>query len=323
MSASHPEYTLLDPSISSSNIGDSIIRERVRWALDGLVPIGAELPTQTALTRAQRQVARSSDLAIVGGTNLLSSNMPWYRQWKLDLASVRALSGKVVLLGVGWWQYQGEPNAYTSWVLGQVLSRDHIHSVRDEYTRARLERLGFDVRNTACPTMWNLTEVSAGTTGRPGTAVVTLTDYNRDPREDQWLIDAARSRYDRVVVWPQSIRDAHYAEQLTGDFTIAPPTLAAYDALLADRGVDYVGTRLHGGIRAFDSGAWGLIVAVDNRAIEIGRDTALPVHPRGDRAAIERRLDERATQPITLPAAAIAQWREQWRAQFAPTPAVL
>jgi hypothetical protein len=302
---------LLDPSIGSSNVGDQIIRQKVNAALENRLPITGALPTQTRLSRAQRAVARRGDFAILGGTNLLSSNMPWYQQWKLDPMSIRALRGKVVLLGVGWWQYQEEPNAYTRWVLGQVLSRDYVHSVRDEYTKSKIENLGFRALNTACPTMWDLNLVEASNGGRPSTVVVTLTDYNKDRVEDAWLIALLHRYYERVVVWPQSIRDGAYARELKADGDMAPPTLEAFDAIL-NGPVDYVGTRLHGGIRAFDHGAWGLIVAVDNRALEIGKDTGLPVHARGDRASIEASVVARLTRAVTLPHTDIATWRSQF-----------
>ncbi|RJT91023.1 polysaccharide pyruvyl transferase family protein [Cryobacterium melibiosiphilum] len=302
---------LLDPSIASSNVGDQIIRQKVDAALHARLPIAAALPTQVRLGHADRLIARKADLAIIGGTNLLSSNMPFYQQWKLDPASIHALKGKVLLLGVGWWQYQEEPNAYTRWVLGQVLSRDHVHSVRDEYTKQKLENLGFQARNTACPTMWDLRNVTAGTTGRPTTVVVTLTDYNKDRVEDPWLIDLLHRHYDRVVVWPQAKRDAAYARELRVDDDMTAPTLDAFDELLTQN-VDYIGTRLHGGIRAFDRGVWGLIVAVDNRALEIGRDTGLPVHARGDRASIEASVEARITRRVDLPQGEIDAWRAQF-----------
>jgi hypothetical protein len=95
----------LDPSIVSANTGDQIIRGSVDRALLGVVQISQTLPTQISLTPAHRMSASQASLAIIGGTNLLSSNMPWYQQWKLGPRSIRALRGKVVLLGVGWWQY--------------------------------------------------------------------------------------------------------------------------------------------------------------------------------------------------------------------------
>lgn len=46
--------------------------------------------------------------------------------------------------------------------------------------------------------------------------------------------------------------------------------------------IDYVGTRLHGKIRVLNREKRAIILAVDNRAIEIANDTALPVVRRED-----------------------------------------
>jgi polysaccharide pyruvyl transferase WcaK-like protein len=302
---------LLDPAMESKNIGDMVINDAVRSSLKGTLKIETTLPTQRAMTHAELTMARDSDIAIVGGTNLLSSNMPWYRQWKIGPRSVPALKNKVVLMGVGWWQYQDAPNRYTSWLLGQVLSREAVHSVRDEYTRQKIAKLGFDVLNTACPTMWNHPFLPGATT-RPSRCVLTLTDYNRDPVEDQWLLDEVRKRYTRVSIWPQSVRDARYATQLQGDFSVLKPTLNSYNEYLDGQETDYIGTRLHGGIRAMQRGHWGLIVAVDNRAIEIGRDTGLPVLKRGDRRSILQAIDNRVAAKVDVPLANAASWKAQF-----------
>ncbi|MHA7191227.1 polysaccharide pyruvyl transferase family protein [Arthrobacter sp. MDT2-16] len=302
---------LLDPSVKSENIGDSIIRQSILRRLPPTLEVTESLPTQVALTRAQNKIARKHSLALVGGTNLLSSNMPWYRQWKIDPRSAKALNGKVVLMGVGWWQYQKDPNYFTRRILRQVLSPTMVHSVRDEYTKTKLAGLGFRVANTSCPTLWGLKAVSPDSQ-RPACCVVTLTDYNKNLVEDQWLIDSARDHYEEVYVWPQSTRDETYAKQLSGDFKLLSPTLSAYEALIKSRVIDYVGTRLHGGVRAFQEGQWGLIVAVDNRATEISRDTGLPVYQRGDRAAISDALAERRSYPIRLPEQAIRSWLNQF-----------
>lgn len=302
---------LLDPSISSANVGDQIIQEGVLRELDGLLDVQSILPTQRRFNAVERNLANSSKLAIIGGTNLLSSNMPWYQQWKIGPISARTLRNKVVLMGVGWWQYQEEPNAYTTWLLNRVLSRDHVHSVRDEYTMERLQKLGFDVINTACPTMWHLTAMTASPT-RPKSCIVTLTDYNKDVEEDQWLLDELARYYENIVVWPQSVRDAAYAKQLSGAFTLAESGLTAYDELLHSTDADYIGTRLHGGIRAFQSNHWGMIVAVDNRALEIGRDTMLPVHARGQRDQIAASIEARSSRSISVPIDAISAWKAQF-----------
>jgi polysaccharide pyruvyl transferase WcaK-like protein len=237
--------------------------------------------------------------------------MPWYQQWKIGPISAGVLRNKVVLMGVGWWQYQEEPNSYTTWLLNRVLSRDHVHSVRDEYTMERLTKLGFDVLNTACPTMWQLSDMVASPV-RPKTCIVTLTDYNKNLEEDQWLLDEVAKYYEEVIVWPQAVRDAAYARELTGNFQLAEPALTAYNDILSSRPSDYIGTRLHGGIRAFQSKHWGMIVAVDNRALEIGRDTMLPVHARGQREEIAASIKSRANRAISLPSDSINAWKDQF-----------
>jgi hypothetical protein len=137
------------------------------------------------------------------------------------------------------------------------------------------------------------------------------------------LINTARTYYEKIYVWPQSKRDEAYANQLSGDFELLPSTLHAYEAIIGSRVVDYVGTRLHGGVRAFQEGQWGLIVAVDNRATEISRDTGLPVFQRGERAAISDALAERRTYQVKLPLPAINSWLNQFAQapKQAPSPA--
>lgn len=305
---------LLDPSINSHNLGDLIIRESVLKNLPDSIEISDFLPTQIPMSKRQLETSRTHRLAFVGGTNLLSSNMPWYRQWKLDRRTRRAVQNKVVLMGVGWWQYQNDPNTYTRRALQAVLSKELTHSVRDEYTKRKLETLDLNVINTACPTMWGLEQITPSCE-RPEACVVTLTDYNRDKTEDQWLVDQAAKYYKKVFIWPQSIRDASYGRELAGHFELLAPTLSAYEHLLGSTASDYIGTRLHGGVRAFQAGHWGLIVAVDNRAVEIGRDTRLPVFARGDRTAISDALSSRGVVDIKLPHGSI----EEWRTQFEPT----
>lgn len=55
--------------------------------------------------------------------------------------------------------------------------------------------------------------------------------------------------------------DAHVTQNLH----LIQPNLRDYTALLASGGIDYVGTRLHGGIHAMNMGCRSLILAVDNR----------------------------------------------------------
>ncbi len=85
--------------------------------------------------------------------------------------------------------------------------------------------------------------------------------------------------------------------------------------MLDHEDVDFVGARLHGGIRALQRGRRALIVPVDNRAAEISKSTVLPVASRDEPEAIERWILDPQPTRIVLPWSAIAQWK----AQFAPT----
>jgi hypothetical protein len=111
-------------------------------------------------------------------------------------------------------------------------------------------------------------------------------------------------------------KDLHYLDAFgRTDVSIVNPTVEAYTRFLANEDVDFVGTRLHGGIRALQKGRRALILAVDNRAAEISKDTGLPVLPRTDLAGIEEWIEGGAETRLDLPQQAI----EDWRAQFRPS----
>ena len=57
-----------------------------------------------------------------------------------------------------------------------------------------------------------------------------------------------------------------------------------------------------------------MIVEIDNRATEMGRDFDLPTVRRDDIAGLEERIDTDSTIELRLPNEAI----ESWRAQFNP-----
>ena len=50
----------------------------------------------------------------------------------------------------------------------------------------------------------------------------------------------------------------------------------------SDKELDYVGTRLHAGVRAMQKGRRSIILSIDNRAREMGKDYNLNVIERND-----------------------------------------
>lgn len=299
----------LDPSLGSRNLGDQIIAASVEPVVQTLAGVQASivrLPTQSFWTRAQREIAKKCDHFFVGGTNLLNGNIPRYLQWKIDPDSFAILKGRTSLLGVGWWQYQ-DINRLSSTVWRRLLSGG-AHSVRDEYTRSKLASIGVEATNTACPTMWELPDV-LGFSATSTSVVTTITDYHADPGRDKGMLESLKDIYSDVYVWPQGSRDREYLRRLGGEFRLLDPSLDALNRALDRKGTDYFGTRLHAGIRAMQLGKRTTIVAVDNRAREIRKDTGLPVvePPITQKVVLDSANVGRVT--LRLPRVQIEQWK--------------
>jgi hypothetical protein len=144
-------------------------------------------------------------------------------------------------------------------------------------------------------------------------ALLMLTDYAADPACDRKLIDILVRKYRRVFFWPQGKYDLRDIQALGAPVTILDRSFAALNEFLATGPpVDYVGTRLHGGIHCLNHRKRSLILEVDNRAREISRDTGLLVVPRDDFGAIERWIDHGRSFHLHLNEAAIAEWKAQF-----------
>ncbi|MBA6384479.1 polysaccharide pyruvyl transferase family protein [Colwellia sp. BRX10-6] len=307
---------LLDTSISTLNLGDEIIVDSVRKEMEKtFVDKGFfRAPAQEKISIPTYRVAKRTDIQLVCGTNLLNGNMPFYKQWKIDFLDTFFLK-KICLVGVGWWQYQENINLYSRTLLKRALSKDLTHSVRDSYTLSKLKSIGINnVLNTSCATMWCLTDEHCRkiTTNKSNNVVFTLTDYKPSKNSDKSLIEILLSNYENVYFWPQGSRDLVYINSLDIDISnvkILPFSLAAYDELLKSE-IDFVGTRLHAGIRALQNNRKTLILAVDNRAEEKRRDFNLPVLERNDISAIKDRINSKWATEIKIPNEEIALWRK-------------
>ena len=309
------KITVIDTSICTKNMGDQIIMKSVMAELGNLFP-GAffmHIPSHDYIASESYKLIDQSDLVIVGGTNLLSSNMDSYNQWKIGKPDMKKLSN-VVLLGVGWWQYQESPNRFTGKLLRQVLSDSIPHSVRDRYTQFKLREIGMaNVINTSCPTTWTLTpdHCAAIPKEKGAEVVMTLTDYNRDPDRDKYLWEILRRAYEKVYFWIQGMGDYEYARDLFGDqVEYVDPTLQAFEDVLSEStSRDYVGTRLHAGVYALKHGRRSIIVSVDNRATEISNDLGLPIVERNELSKLKEMNVSSLETKLELPQADIDQWR--------------
>ena len=314
----HQLISLFDTSIASYNIGNQIIMDAVRLELKDLFPSSffINLPVDDIKTNARKYNALSS-ISFVGGTNILNSDIRRYRQWDLCLHNIYRLSN-IVLMGCGWFQYENKPvTAYTRWAFKRIFSPRYLHSVRDNYTKQKLASIGIESINTGCPTLWRLTpEVLNRISVQKGNEVViALTDYNRKEERDRQLLELCFNKYDKVYLFPQGTGDLDYVRTLgyIDRLTILNPDLNAFNGLLETGKVDYIGTRLHAGIRALQKSARSFIIGIDNRALEMSRDFKLPVVPEKELSALEGLIDKDYKLELSIPLSEINRWKEQFK----------
>ena len=316
---SSKKIVLYNPAISSLNMGDHIIFDSVYRQLEELLN-GAflvEISTHLPVSRYLRHT-KDFDYKFVCGSNLLRGKMnSLFRQWDINIFTAKNV-GPCVLVGVGWWQYGDDPNFYTKKLYKRVLSPDLYHSVRDSYTEMQLKKMGFDnVINTACPTMWSLTKEHCLEIPKfkSKDVVCTITDYNRDYSRDKKMLDILCDNYQNVYLWLQGVWDYKYFKDLNykknDKIKLVPPNLKSYDSIL-EKNVDYVGTRLHAGIRALQKKKRTIIIAIDNRAIEKQKDFNLKCISRNDIENLPELINSSFSTEIRIPIDKIKKWKSQF-----------
>lgn len=315
------KITIFDTSIVSENIGDFIIMDSVNRELKELFKndmIFYSL-THDKISKATYRLTKISNYSFIGGTNLLSSNMNDYNQWKINLIDSFYLKN-LILMGVGWWQYQDKPNFYTSILLKKVLNRELLHSVRDSQTENMLKSIGItNVINTGCMTMWKLTKEHCENIPKEKAenVVFTLTDYNKDVERDQILINILTKNYIKIYFWPQGSEDLDYFKSLNNinNIEILGGNLLSYDALLEDLNLslDFIGTRLHAGIRALQKSRRTIILGIDNRAEEKSKDFNLKVLSRININQLENILKNNFSTEIKIKENNINRWKAQFK----------
>lgn len=313
---------LLDTSVASDNLGDEVIVESARAPLRPLFASDhvTSSSSHDGLGDWGRPEAMAADHVILLGTNALSAadQRKMHRFiWTVRKPDMEALAGKVTLLGVGANRHFEEVDARQAKFLSRLLSPDHLHSVRDTLGARIVEAAGHRAINTSCPTLWRFAEAAPALPRTKARSVCfTLTAHKQGP-EDAAMVERLRALYERVYFWPQQPRDLGALDGLPGGragITVLPPNLAAYDRLLAEERPDVTGTRLHGSIRGLHHGCRALVIVIDNRAAEIGRETGLPVLMRD---AVPERLAPMLESDFArlpeIPAGPIARFLDQFR----------
>lgn len=315
--------------IGSRNLGDQIIMESSKNELLKIFDeyFFFEMPTQLEMLTKEFKVLKEKETkaAFVCGTNLLGPLKLKARrnQWKIGLKFLMYVLTKkidtIVLVGAGWNKYQDKKITFLEKLfLRKLLINNHIHSVRDEYTKKKLKEIGIEnVINTGCVTTWGLTKEKCKNrkVNKAKKAIITLTDYNRDFELDRELFEIVNNNYEEIYFWPQGTGDLEYVKELIKNeikYKIINPNYESYKKFLKENECDFIGTRLHGGIKALQLGKRTIIIGIDNRALEM-KENKLPIL---DRKEIRSKLDDMINSEFKIEIEIFDEEIKKWKEQF-------
>ncbi|MED1089155.1 polysaccharide pyruvyl transferase family protein [Bacillus paramycoides] len=318
---------LLDTSVATLNMGDDIINISIKNNMEELLKDNyyITMPTHTPLFYKYQNllypqkldIYKNADYKFLCGTNALYTNMlrP-LPNWNIHLFNTKLVQN-TILFGVGIGENSKNINLYTKTLYKKVLSKEYVHSTRDEKTKVMLENMGFKAENTGCPTLWKLTPEFCREipTTKSESVIFTLTYYHKDMLNDTEMIKILKRSYKKVYFWPQCALDLNYLEELgeSDGVTIISPNLENYDAILSED-IDYVGNRLHGGVFALQHKKRAIIIAIDYRAREMKKNYSIPVL---DRENIVEELEAKifskwGTEITGLDFDKIEKWKKQF-----------
>lgn len=273
---------LFDTAIGTFNRGDDIILNSAEECLAPLLNRSYVMRLGTHINNLniyhylknskKVKFADDCDYKFILGTNLLTSNVVRsIGQWSVGPLSKRLYKNSI-LAGVGITKTNQKPTALTRAFYKDILRRDIAHSVRDEQSKQMLESIcDVKVINTGCPTLWGLTPEVCGAipVKKAPNVVFTVSGQTKyqNPERDQLLLSTVESNYDKIYFWVQTYEDEGYFKSLkhTKDVQYVY-SLKEYESICENGNVDYVGTRLHGGIFAMQHNVRSVIVEIDHRA---------------------------------------------------------
>lgn len=320
------EYLILfDPTVGTTNKGDDII---MRGVYDGLKEIIRDryvihFPTHTTPFSIfqnyfwwKAKFVRNADLKFVCGTNLLAKNMRYpVNNWNINLFNSKPLANSI-LVGVGNSLLNKKSNIYTRKLYKRVLNKEYFHSVRDDSTKEMLESMGYKAITTGCPTLWGITPeiINSIPTKKADSVVMTITGSDRDRVNDQAMFDICKKNYNKRFLWLQTIHDLPYLKTLEDldDVELINSDLESYSIFLQNNDVDYVGTRLHGGIFAMQHKKRSIIIAIDNRATNINKVNKLNCIQRKDIKELDRMINNDIITNLNIDYDSIERWKKQF-----------
>jgi predicted transcriptional regulator len=93
-----------------------------------------------------------------------------------------------------------------------------------------------------------------------------------------------------------------------------PHSYPLFKQYIESNSLTYIGTRLHAGIKCLEQNHKSIIIAIDNRAIEIAKDTNLPICLRQDYTVLLEWLEGKNVfnNQLNIPEKEIALWKNQF-----------
>jgi Uncharacterized conserved protein len=313
---------LYNPAISTLNIGDYIIAESCKRELEEIFQDAFYIDVSTHMPISRRHFGIIGEVfqKIVLGSNLLSFKIKEGKhiQWDIGIEDADIV-GPAILMGVGSRNYIEQIDDNVKEFYNKVLNKNYMHSVRESYTLEKLKSIGINnVINTGCPTTWKLTKEHCKSIPieKAKNVVCTLTDYDRDEMRDVEILKTLEKNYNTIYYWIQGSKDYKYIQHLGYDkkVKIIEPSLDKYNEFLKNnKDIDFVGTRLHGGIKALQNKIRTIIIAIDNRAIEMKRDINLPVIERKEIYKLQDYINSKFATDICINIEGINLWKNQFK----------
>lgn len=307
---------VMDTAINSANKGNEIIMQAVYENLHNIFKSDYvyRLPFFDDFGPKALKCISRCRYVFVGGTNALNSQMDIIRDIGVNQKNIDGMQNKIVLMGVGWRRYEDKPNLYTKELLYKMLNRDMMHSVRDSYTENMLKSIGIEnVINTGCPTLWRVDKQHCDQIPikKGEDAIVMFTPRRKE--QDNFIMDVVQKNYNKIYFWTQTPGDYFYIKTKCERAIFIPPRLEDLEEFLqTHESIDYIGTRLHGGIKCIQYKKRAIIVAIDNRAIEMKKDFQLPVLLPEEVDHLEEEIYKKAAMDICIHQDKIKLWTSQF-----------
>ncbi|MCM1270057.1 MAG: polysaccharide pyruvyl transferase family protein [Ruminococcus flavefaciens] len=284
---------IFDTAICTSNLGDEIILDAICRNMKEVFDNNFMLRLSThssnfsfmQMMRNNKKInyCLNAEYKFVCGTNLISQKRVGKinTQWQIHPYEIPIFRNSI-LVGAGTTDGSEKVDFYAKYLYKKVLSDKYMHSVRDELTKRVIESLGFKAINTGCPTLWELTPEHCREIKRSKSenCIITVSGYadQKDASVDQVFVDIVKKNYNKIYAWIQTTEDEKYLYSLKETENIEKIySLSKYREILRNGNVDYIGTRLHGGVFAMQNKVRSVVISIDHRAEGFHEKNNIPI----------------------------------------------